>query len=122
MADFLNDTPGSTVQIREALKELIKENGVEVHKDIWYSFGLKFQFDQQQDIFTMAEISLVAGKSICPPDLIEWVNSDHRILWALYDVGLLPEQIRNHGQLCGLRGFQAGWRIMQGLHEPGAPK
>lgn len=46
----------------------------------------------------------------CPRDLTNWVNSDRDIIWYLYDVNLLPEQIRTIKQVCTLRGFQFGWK------------
>lgn len=45
----------------------------------------------------------------CPKDLSEWVNSDSAAMWYVYDVNLMPEQIRTKNEVCGLRGFKFGW-------------
>ena len=45
----------------------------------------------------------------CPKDLIEWANSDNALIWYLYDVDLLPEQIHTIKQVWALRGFKFGW-------------
>ncbi len=45
----------------------------------------------------------------CPKDLIEWVNSDPKIIYYLYDINLLPEVIKTKEQVCVLRGFMFGW-------------
>lgn len=52
----------------------------------------------------------------CPKDLAEWANSDPKILFVLYDIDLLPEQIHTKEQVCALRGFQFGWAGYELLH------
>ena len=49
----------------------------------------------------------------CPKDLSQWVNSDPKIVWFLYDLNLLPETIRTKYHVCGLRGFQRGWQARE---------
>lgn len=46
-------------------------------------------------------------------DLSQWVNETDGAVFFLYDLGLLPEEIRTRPQAAALRGFQAGWKAKE---------
>jgi hypothetical protein len=49
----------------------------------------------------------------CPKDLAEWVNENPAVMWFVYDVDLMPEQIRTKEEVCALRGFYYGWKACE---------
>lgn len=57
---------------------------------------------------------LEMGETLCPKDLIDWVQKE-KLDSVLYDIELLPEQITNCYKVCALRGFQYGWMSREKL-------
>lgn len=74
-------------------------------------FGLTFLFGMVAGVVVSAMRPKSPESELmhCPKDLSEWVNSDSAAMWYVYDVNLMPEQIKTKNQACGLRGFKFGW-------------